>query len=190
MLGGLTLFVWGAVSHMVLPLYNNALHKFTNQDAVTQVVAANTPFPGTYFLPNYPNYPEGATEEDKKMLDEKMEQQMVNGPMVFAHVRVGAMESMGTLMVTEFLTNTLAALVATVLLVSAMQLTFGKRVLFAVGIALVMLFDHSASTWNWYSAGLDFFFAEVVDAVLGWALAGMVIAKVLGKGEMAEARVS
>lgn len=178
-LGGLTLFAWGAISQTLLPLYNGALHKFTNEDAVTQAIAANTPHSGTYFLPNYPDVPAGANAEQKKATDEKMEQAMASGPMVFAHVRVGAMGGMGTYLATELLTNIIAALFVTLLLSQTTNLSFRNRVMFAAGVALVMIFDGTASEWNWYSAGGDFFLAEAVDGIVGWSLAGVVIAKLL-----------
>lgn len=182
-LGGLALFVWGAISHSVLPLYHGALHKFTNEEAVTQAIAANTPHSGTYFLPNHPEYPPGASEAERNALDEKMKQRMANGPIIIAHIRVGAMSGIAPYLVMELITDIIAALFVTLLMTTAMQLSLGMRVLFSVGVALVMVFDNSASTWNWYSAGGDYFFAETVDAVVGWALAGLVIAKLLGKGD-------
>jgi hypothetical protein len=167
--------------------YHNTLHKFADQDAVGQTIIANAPHSGTYLFPNYPNYPVGASETEKKALDEEMYRKMEAGPFVLAHIRTGAMRSFGTHLATELITNILAALFVTVLLTNAMQLSFRGRVLFAVGVAAVMLLDHSASTWNWYSSGTDFFFAEAFDAIVGWVLAGMVIAKVLGRGEKVEA---
>ena len=180
-LGGLTLFVWGALSHSLLPLYNGSLHRFTDQDAVAQVIAANTPHSGTYFLPNYPDYSKAANEGERTAMTEKMKQQMMNGPTVIAHVRAGTMGSIAPNLVAELVTNILAALIVTLLMTAALQLALSKRVLFAAGVGLVMVFDQSASSWNWYSAGGDFFFAETVDAVVGWSLAGLVIGRLLGR---------
>jgi hypothetical protein len=184
--GGLTLFVWGAVSHSLLPLYNNALQRFADQDAVAAAVSANAPQTGTYFLPNYPNYPEGATPEERKALDEEMSRQMAKGPTVFAHVRVGAMDHFGAMMMRELFTNIVAAFFAALLFLNATQISFARKVLFAACIGAILSFDHSASAWTWYGAGGSFFLAESVDAIVGWTLAGIVIATTLGKGEKQE----
>jgi len=180
-LGGLTLFVWGALSHTLVPLYNNALHRFTNQDAVTQAIATNAPQSGTYFLPNYPDYSKAANDAERTAMRENMERQMMSGPAMFAHVRVGPMGSIAPNLVTELVANIIAALFLTILMSTATQLSLKMRMYFAVGVALVMVFDQSVSSWNWYGAGADFFVAETVDAVVGWALAGLVIGKLLGK---------
>lgn len=182
-LGGLTLFIWGALCRSIIPFYNNALHKFTDQDAVTQAIVANTPRSGTYLLPNYPNYPEGATDEEKKALDEKMNQQIEAGPFVFAHIRVGSSTGFGTHLALELLTNILAVLFVTLIIINLPATSLGGRVLLSISIALVMVLDRSASTWNWYSAGADFFFAEFFDAIIGWGLVGAVIGAILRPGE-------
>ena len=130
-LGGLTLFVWGALSHSVLPLYNNSLNKFTDQDAVTQVIAANVPTSGTYFLPNYPDYTKATSDAERAAMKEKMEQQkMMTGPMVFAHVRAGAMGSIAPHLVTELITNIIAALFVALLMSTALHLPLKSRVFF------------------------------------------------------------
>lgn len=174
-LGGLTLFIWGALSHYVLPFYNNALHKFTDQDAVRQAIIANTPRSGTYLLPNYPDYPENATDAEKKALDEEMNQQMQAGPFVFAHIRVESFHGFASHLALELLTNILAVVFVTLIIINLPATSIGGRVLLSTAIALVMVLDRSASTWNWYSAGADFFFAEFFDAVVGWGLVGLVI---------------
>jgi hypothetical protein len=178
-LGGLTLFIWGTVSHSIIPFYNNALHTFTDEDAVTQAIIANAPRSGTYLLPNYPKYPEGATDEEKKALDEKMNQQMNTGPFVFAHIRVRSSAGFGIHLALELLTNIFAALFVTLIIINLPTTSLGGRVLLSISIALVMVLDYPASTWNWYSAGADYFFAEFFDAIIGWGLVGTVIGTVL-----------
>lgn len=44
--GGIVLFLWGAVTHAVLPA---PMHAFTNEDAVTQAIRTNTAGNGVYF---------------------------------------------------------------------------------------------------------------------------------------------
>ena len=53
-LGGLVLFLWGFISHEVLPLYKSSMMKFTNEDAVSQMIVANAPASGVYFMPYVP----------------------------------------------------------------------------------------------------------------------------------------
>jgi hypothetical protein len=43
LLGGLTMFVWGALSHTVIPFSEDSLLGFTNEDAIVQGIMAGAP---------------------------------------------------------------------------------------------------------------------------------------------------
>ncbi len=181
-LGGLTLFLWGVVSHMVLPLYNKSLHKFTDEESVTMAIVTNTPHSGTYFLPYEEELPAGASAEQKKAREEKMKEQMEKGPMVFAHIRVGSFGSFGVHLAIELLKDILSALVVGLLLVNTQQMSLRSRVAFVFGIAVAVVLESTISEWNWYGAGTDYAFAVIFDLLVGWLLAGFVLAKVLSGG--------
>ncbi len=72
----------------------------------------------------------------------------------------------------------LAVLVAAFLLSQALGTltSFGSRVLFVTLIGLVPFLALSASYWNWYGFPTGFTFAELVDQVGGFGLAGLVLA--------------
>src|SRR5262249_28249157 len=52
-----------------------------------------------------------------------------------------------------------------------------------VGLAVLMravgIFTISTIYWNWYGFTNAFFLAQVVDTIVGWALAGAVIARLI-----------
>lgn len=48
---GVVLFVWGFISWAVLPWHHMVANKFTDEAAVSQVLKANSPRQGVYYLP-------------------------------------------------------------------------------------------------------------------------------------------
>ena len=52
LLGGLTVFLWQAISHVPLPWFHTSLNQFENPEEVEKVLAANAKQDGMYFLPN------------------------------------------------------------------------------------------------------------------------------------------
>jgi hypothetical protein len=57
--------------------------------------------------------------------------------------------------------------------------SYWKRVLLVVWISLAAFAAQTFPLWNWYSFSTAFTLAELLDAVVGFFLAGMVIAKIL-----------
>jgi hypothetical protein len=171
-LGGLTLFVWGAVSHMALPTSEWVLHRFSNEDAVKESIVANTPRSGVYFLPYVDT--EGMNEEQQQAAMDRATQ----GPVIFAAVRLGPTSSFPALLLNQLLIEILGALVATWLLLQTKPLSYLERVGFVVGIAAAVAIAGNLPEWNWYNFSTPYTAVECFDTIVGWTLAGLVIAKI------------
>jgi hypothetical protein len=78
----------------------------------------------------------------------------------------------------QFLSNVLAAGIVSYLLSLAIA-TYWKRVGLAALLGIFGLFTISSIYWNWYGFPNAFFLAQAVDMVVGWSLAGAVIAKLI-----------
>ena len=165
-LGGLVLFIWGAISWMALPWHGASLLTFGNEDAVTQAIVANAPRSGMYLLPNA-----GA---EQKSAHEKM----AKGPVVLASVRTGPIGSMTVFMISGLVIQMLGALLGTALLLQTRPLSYGGRVLFLLGIALSAGVLAHLPDWNWWSFSASYTMLAFADLIIGWLLAGLVIAKV------------
>lgn len=62
----------------------------------------------------------------------------------------------------------------------------GRRALAALaGGVVVFVWSISVSYWNWYKFPTSFTVAALIEQVIGWMLAGLVIALVL-RGQRAE----
>ncbi len=173
------MFVWEALFHAAFPFYNSTMLKFTNEDAITQAIVANAPKSGMYFLPYEVQLPAPATAEERKAAEEKMTNQMLHGPFVLASVRTDEMGSLGRLFGVEFFADFLSVLLGALLLLRTTPMSTMNKLLFFQGVFLTIYCSINISYWNWYSFSTPFMIAELVDQIVGWPLAGLVIIKIL-----------
>jgi hypothetical protein len=170
-LGAIVLFVWSAIAWNVIPWPGDPLRAFTNEDMVEQAIVANAPKSGNYLLPN--PHKAGLTSEQQQKSAEKM----FHGPMMFASVRLEPLGSMPKLLVMQFLTQLIVALIATFLLLQTSGLSYGKRVVFVTAIGLLIFVGGKVDQWIWWSFSNAFLVMELGAIVIGWFLASLVIAK-------------
>lgn len=74
--------------------------------------------------------------------------------------------------------DVLGALIAAYLL-SKTAAAFGGRVLFVTLLGLFSWVVISIPYWNWFGFPTDFIAAEAIDQVVGWSLAGPVLAAIV-----------
>ena len=177
-LGGMTMFVWGAISHTLIPFSEDSLLGFTNEVAITEAIMAGAPSSGVYFLPWIPQRAEGMTDEQYTAQKEAAEQRMLNGPFMLASIRLGPMGSFGSYLVVQFITDIITALFVCLVLArtGAGTLFVGGQTSVLIGVAGFAAI--SLPQWNWYAFSWAFTTAELFDVVVGFFLGGLVIAKV------------
>jgi hypothetical protein len=178
-LGGITLFIWGAVAHTALPLSEWTLLGFANDDAVTQAVIANAPRSGVYFMPYVPQRQSGMSEEQFKQRQASAQEKLQRGPFMFAAVRLTPMGSYAQYMGIQLLTEILTALLVCLVLARAKEFSVRSIVTTAVCIGLAGFASATLPQWNWYGFSDAYTLAELFDVVVGFLLAGLVIAFVL-----------
>ena len=171
-IGGVILFVWGAISNMLLPFATAALQRFNDEEAVKQTVVANAPSSGVYFLPYMQQ--EGLTEEQQNAAFERAMQ----GPVLFVSVRLGRARSFGSLLVIQFLLDVLAALLLTALLLNMRPMGYAQRVLFVVVVALIVGISALLPDWNWYNFSASYTAGEFFGLLIGFAFAGLALARI------------
>lgn len=160
LLGGIIIFLWSAFSWMVLPWHKVTMHKFTNEAAVAETIKNNIPQSAVYLLPS---------EESK----------MSQGPLVFAAVHQGGMSGMGSYLLIGLITQIIAAFLVT-WMVSKTKLSYGGRLGFILIFALAAGIATELPYWNWFNFSNEFTVVEIIDLLIGWFLAGLVIAKIVG----------
>lgn len=177
LLGGLVIFIWGAVSHMALPLGEMGMAETKNEDAVLSVMKENMPQAGVYILPGL---------SSAQMSDEKAvaayQAKAVAQPNAFIVYQPQGRDGtqMNQNLLHEYICNTIAALFAAFVLALG-SFTFTKRVFLSVGLGVFSWLTVSAPYWNWYRFPQDFSLANLAMLVIGWLLAGSAMAWWLGR---------
>jgi hypothetical protein len=176
-LGGLVVFVWGAIAHMMLPLGHAGMSPLPNDQAITSVLRQQIAGDGFYYFPA-----PDTSIADETAREQAHEAAMKTGPygLLLYHPHGGEMMTTGQLL-TELATNVLAALLLTIVLMRARAGLLGGA---AIGLlfGLFTWLSLSASYWNWYGYPDDYFVAQGVIEGVGWFLGGGVCGAVLGSG--------
>ena len=170
--GGLIVFIWGAVAHMALPLGEMGFSALTDEARFMETVKA-IPSSGLYFYPGM-DMSRHPTPEEQKAWEEKMKA----GPSGLLIVNKGNGGMTPQRLISEVVTNILAALVAAILV----SLMIGGYVKRALAVALFGVFGVLSlllSYWIWYGFPSAFIAGETITEVVGWLLAGLAIAKIV-----------
>jgi hypothetical protein len=172
--GGIVVFVWGFVSHVVLPLGHTGLRSLPGEEPVLAALSASVTDAGLYFFPGMDLEHEQTPEEEAAWTERYR-----TGPTgLIVYRPVGGEPMSPVQLVTELVSGTLAALVAAAVL-SLTAASYGKRVLAVASLGLFAWLALSVSYWNWYGFPTPFIAAEGIDQVVGWLLAGLVMARIV-----------
>lgn len=156
-LGGVALFVWSAVSWMLLPWHNAGFKRFTHEEPVLAAIGAAAPESGVYLAPS--------PDQDAR-----------HAPFVYAIVRTGGYGDMGKAMGLGFLGNLLSAFLATLLLLQLGPRALAEKVLFLLTAAVLAWsgrYFADVAYWGlpWRNALVD-----LVDLLVAWMPAGSLLA--------------
>ena len=185
-LGGVILFVWSFIAWTLIPWPGEPLRSFTNDDAVIAAIKTNAPRSGNYLLPNEVKRTPGMTDEQYKGAQRASMDNMLRGPVVFAAIRLEPFGSMTKALLIKFLTQLLAALLASFLLLQTNALSYSMRVLFVTILGLLIFVGANVDEWNWWGFSNAYTFMQLGVQVIGWLLAGFAIgAFVRGKAYVA-----
>ena len=159
---GIVLFIWGAISWTVLPWRDLDVHEFSDEAAVMQNMLDHAPASGVYYIPG------DAAEYTPST------------PTAFVNVlKEGYQVGMERMMVVGMLTNFLFALIVVYLLRMASGLTFKQRVSFVTGIGLLIGLAGNLPYWNWFGFPTMYTLVQILDSVMMWFLAGLVLARLV-----------
>lgn len=172
--GGVVLFLWSAISWMVLPYHMETIHSFKDSKVVAETVKDNAMVSsGMYFTPMM-------HKDGSNMSTEEARQ-----PMVFAAVTVEGMnKSMQTAMGYGLATQILAAfLVAYMLMQLPSTAGYIRRVWFVVVFGLSAGVVTDIPYWNWFGFDCNYTLVQMADLIVGWFFAGLVLGLICRKTE-------
>lgn len=181
-LGGLVLFLWSILSWKILPWHAMSVHQFKDEKYVYEVIKRNASESGIYVLPNMYTQDTGSGDQSKQWA---AQQRMVSqGPVMFASISVEGIELLNwTPFIIAFLMQAIAAGVVTALVLQMRSANYKKRVGFAVTIGFLASLLSIIPAWNWWEFTDLYTIVSMTDALIGWALAGCVIASLVIRSE-------
>lgn len=180
LIGGIVMFIWGAVAHMALGLGEAGIRQPVAEDVVLGSLHQGLgPQAGVYILPSF---------DPKKMADHEAtrvySEKAKSSPYAWiVYMPQGDdLMQMGPQLGRQWASDTLSSL-ALAFVMGLAAFGFRKRLAIAVAAALFAWLSAMVPYWNWYRFPLDFTLAALVTQLIGWLLAGAAMAWWLGRAE-------
>lgn len=176
--GGIVLFLWGAVSHMALPLGEMGIDEMPNEAEVVDAMKQSITRHGLYAFPGMGGAEAELSDEQVQSWEEKYNE----GPIgLLIYSPRGRPLMSPTQLATEFAFNALAVLLAA-FIIARMTAGYVVRVLCFMLIGVIGWMSISTSYWNWYLFPTEYTIGELIMETLGWLLVGLVCAGIVKPG--------
>ncbi len=188
LLGGMALFMWGSLSHLVLGLGNVGLKEIPSgqEEIVQSTLRAALPQSGFYFFPGMGLTP-GASAQEKQAATTLFEQKYRQGPHgILIFQPRGAEVITPAQLLIQFALNLIEALIAAWLLSMATSLTtFASRAGFVFVLGILMALSTNIEYWDWYGFPTSYTAAYMLDKIVGFLIVGLVVAAIVKKRAVA-----
>lgn len=169
LLGGLAMFTWKSIAHMALPLGQSGIREIPGEQALLSAMQTTLgSASGLYFFPAMGSAPDAMAQYDKKLA--------TNPSGLLIYHPPGAKSLTAGEMITEFVTETLEALLAAILLSRTRIATYAGRVGFVTTIGVVASMATNLSYWNWYGFPIEYTAVYMMIEIVGFLCIGLVAA--------------
>jgi hypothetical protein len=177
LLGAIAMFVWTAIAHMATPLAAVGFSQIPNEAQVMGDVQSGVTKPGLYIFP-------WVDPKDPKAMQKMQALDKVHGHgyLVYTPARIGGdADSMGPMLIGEFLKQFVQATVATLLVSLMIGLGYWGRVGAVTLTGVIAGIATNVSYWNWYGYPLDYTVVQVVIEIVSALASGLAISWWLGR---------
>lgn len=178
LLAGIALYVWGAVSHMVLGSLDRSVKILPNEDSVLAMLRTNVAEPGFYI---FPSMDMRAPKAEQEKQEAHWKEAYARGPRgVLVLEPAGASPSLGVLFATQLLLSALAGILAALVVgLAAPALPgYGQRVLFTMLLGVLASVFIDLPYRNWYLFPSSYTVAVFFDRTIAFLVAGLVLGRV------------
>lgn len=178
-LGGIAMFAWMSIAHMVLPLGTIGISEIPNEAAVLSAMQASVVSHGLYMFPGMGLGP-NPSMKDMNAAMPQYEKKLASNPhgLLIYHPPGGkAMEPRQ--LVTEFLTEVVEVLLAAWLLSRTRLGSYAARVGFVFVVGVTAAIASNIPYWNWYGFPANYTCAYMTIVIVGFLVAGLVAAALL-----------
>lgn len=177
LLGGLAVFLWEGLAHMVLPLGQAGFRSLPDEPGLSRILKQQVQDAGLYIFPA-PEFRPGMSAIDRqKSIDAAMERSKA-GPtgLLLVHPD-GRPELTSAQLGTQVAADILGMLVAAWLLWMASLRAYASRVLFVTAMSLFPILQAYIPYWNWYGFPASFTAAAAITNLVGCLVGGLVVAR-------------
>jgi len=172
--GGIVVFAWGFVSHALLGISEQTIKPLSNEATLSPAVAG-LDGPGIYLVPSF-SHEEMKDETKKKAFEDKLEK----GPNALI-VRMPDNCKMDPMQLAYSLGfDVLAALIAALFIGASTSMAGAlPRAIAGGGLGVFAWCSSNAQYWVWYHFPWEFERAELINTVVSWSAACLVMALIL-----------
>jgi hypothetical protein len=183
LLGGIAMFVWSSLAHVVLPLGEVGIGEIPNEGPV--LAALQTALGGNAGMYIYPGMglgPNASQSERQAHMADYSKKLATNPSGLLIYRPPGAEALTPGQLIAEFGGELLEVLFAAMLLASARIDRYRARILFVTMAGVLAALPTNISYWNWYGFPANYTAAYMLTQIVGFLCAGLVIAKIVRGG--------
>ncbi len=184
LVGGLVVFLWGFVSHMVLPVGEMGIRSMPVNSPLLETMKGNLAEEGLYM---FPGKEEGRTPSEAEEAVWATKYRL--GPTGLLLYDPDGRDTVSPrLLGIELATDVAAASLLAYLLIAitgstGAQIRLAKQLRVALAAGVFAWISISVPHWNWYGFPCAFILAELIDQVVGWTLAVLAISYLWRRSE-------
>jgi hypothetical protein len=186
LLGGFAMFLWSGLAHNVLPLGEVGVQEIPNESGVLAAMHGSMrETSGLYLFPGTGAGPNASRQQKREAMKNYQAKLDTNPSGLVIYNPPGSRVLSPRLLVTEFLTELIEALIVVFLLAQTRLSTFASRVGFVLLAGILAAITTNMSYWNWYGFPGNYTAAYMFVEIVGYLVVGVVAALVLGKSDPA-----
>jgi hypothetical protein len=180
-LGGIAMFIWTSIAHLVLPLGEFGIREISNESAVLSAMQSNIgDQTGLYIFPGL-SVGKNATRQEKNEAMKQIAAKAASGPSGLLMYHPTRLFTFGKWMGIEFGTELVEAILVTFLLAQTRIASFAGRVGFVLVAGILAAIATNVSYWNWYGFPSVYIGSYMLIQIVGFLVVGIVAALVLRK---------
>jgi hypothetical protein len=183
-LGGIAIFAWTSIAHMVLGLGETGVQEIpTNEAAVLTAMQSSIGNSSGFYM--FPGMGLGAnpTHEQRQAAMDGYNATLAKNPSgILIYHPAGVSFNMTSRLLIEFLTELVEAFIVVFLLSMAKPMSFAGRVGFVTIAGVLTAIATNVSYWNWYGFPTNYTAAYILIQVVGFFCVGLVAAAMIKGG--------
>ena len=175
--GGVVLYIWLAISWMVLPWHNQTMRPLPLENSVVPAMRQQMTETGVYFIPWI-----AAEDHGNPQAFEQWSEEHRRGPVAFVAYQAGGIEPMApSVFAVAAAGDLLIALLTAIVIWTARQSARGylQRVGIAFAIGLIVALFADGAYWNWMHFPTDHSLVMGAERVVGMTLVGLVAGAII-----------